>query len=58
MKRDTAETRIADEMNLGLDAFVLVDDDPAVRAEVEANAPPVLVVPLPASPARYRRTLD
>jgi FkbH-like protein len=48
---------LAEELNLGLDAFVFLDDDPAVRLEVEANAPGVTVVPLPRDPALYGPTL-
>ncbi len=46
------------ELNLGLDSFVLLDDDPAVRAEVEARLPEVHVVPLPSDPAAYCDTLS
>jgi len=49
---------LARELNLGLDAFVFVDDDPAMRMEVEANAPEVIVVPVPADPAQYCQTLS
>jgi FkbH-like protein len=48
---------LATELNLGLDAFVFVDDDPANRQEVAANAPGVTVVPMPADPADYCRAL-
>jgi FkbH-like protein len=48
---------LAAELNLGLDAFVFVDDDPANRQEVAANAPEVTVLPLPADPAQYCRAL-
>jgi FkbH-like protein len=48
---------LASELNLGLDAFVFVDDDPANRQEVAANAPGVTVLPLPADPADYCRIL-
>ncbi len=37
---------IAAELNLGLDSFVLLDDDPVERMEVEANCPQVTVIPL------------
>lgn len=37
---------LAGELNLGLDAFVFVDDNPAECAEVRANAPEVTVVEL------------
>jgi FkbH-like protein len=49
---------LADELNLGLDSFVFLDDDPAVRLEVETRVPDVHVVPLPVSPAEYCETLS
>ncbi|HVA85751.1 MAG TPA: HAD-IIIC family phosphatase, partial [Candidatus Saccharimonadales bacterium] len=50
-------TELTNETGLSADAFVFLDDDPAVRMEVEANAPGVLVVPLPAEPADRLATL-
>ena len=49
---------LAAELNLGLDAFVFMDDDPANRLEVETNAPGVIVVPLPPDAAAYCETLS
>ena len=49
---------LADELNLGLDSFVFVDDDPATRLEVKTRVPEVHVVPLPADAAAYCETLD
>lgn len=49
---------LAAELNLGLDAFVFLDDDPANHAEVSANAPGVTVVPMPADPTLYCQTLS
>ena len=49
---------LAEELNVGLDSFVFLDDDPANRAEVSANAPEVLVVPLPESPVSYTGILS
>src|SRR4029079_7402370 len=49
---------LADELNLGLDSFVFVDDDPATRLEVKTRVPDVHVVPLPADAADYCETLD
>lgn len=43
---------LADELNLGLDSFVFLDDDPAVRLEVETSVPQVTVVPL-TEPSQY-----
>lgn len=48
--KSTLLRELADELSFSLDAFVLLDDDPVVRSEVEANAPGVLVLPLPADP--------
>ena len=41
---------IAAELNVGLDSFVFVDNDPANQLEVRACAPEVLVLPLPPNP--------
>ncbi len=38
---------LAEELNLGLDSFVFVDDNPLECAEVEASCPGVLVLRLP-----------
>lgn len=38
---------LADELQLGLDSFVVVDDDPVECAEIEANCPGALVLRLP-----------
>lgn len=39
---------LADELGLGLDSFILVDDNPKECTEAEAAAPEVLALPLPA----------
>ena len=49
---------LAEELNLGLDSFVFVDDSPVERLEVETNAPEVIVVPMPKEPAHYVETLS
>jgi amino acid adenylation domain-containing protein/FkbH-like protein len=41
---------IANELNLGLDSFIFVDDNPVECAEVEANCPGVLTLQLPENP--------
>jgi amino acid adenylation domain-containing protein/FkbH-like protein len=41
---------LAKELNLGLDSFVFVDDNPVECAEVEANCPEVTVLQLPEPP--------
>lgn len=49
---------VARVLNLGLDAFVFVDDNPAERALVRQLLPMVAVPELPADPADWVRTLD
>jgi FkbH-like protein len=49
---------IADELNIGLDSIVFVDDNPIERAYVRAAHPTVRVVDLPADPADFPRVLD
>ncbi|MCM3874356.1 MAG: HAD-IIIC family phosphatase [Pyrinomonadaceae bacterium] len=41
---------LASELNLGLDSFIFIDDDPAVCYEVQANCPEVLTLQLPQEP--------
>lgn len=48
---------IADELSLGLDAMVLLDDNPVERALVRRLLPQVAVPELPDDPALYARTL-
>ena len=45
--------RLAAELNLGLDAFVFVDDSPANRAEMRANCPSVATAAFPPRLADY-----
>jgi FkbH-like protein len=42
---------LADELGLGLDSFILVDDNPKECREAQAGAPAVLALPLPARAA-------
>ena len=49
---------IADELSLGLDAFVFLDDNPAERAIVRQFLPQVAVPELPEDPAQYARVLS
>jgi FkbH-like protein len=46
---------IAEELNIGLDSIVFVDDNPAERLLVRDYLPQVLTVELPSDPALYRR---
>ncbi|MDQ2861453.1 MAG: HAD-IIIC family phosphatase [Pseudomonadota bacterium] len=48
---------IAESLNIGLDAMVLLDDNPAERAQVRAALPTVAVPELPADPAWFPWTL-
>ena len=48
---------IAEELSLGLDAMVLLDDNPAERGLVRKLLPQVAVPELPEEPAYYARTL-
>jgi len=49
---------IARQLNIGLDALVFVDDNPAERALVRQLAPEVAVPQMPDDPAGYIRALD
>lgn len=49
--------RIAQTLDLGLDALVLVDDNPAERQLVRRLVPEVDVIALPPEPSGYRRAL-
>ncbi|HEX9886202.1 MAG TPA: HAD-IIIC family phosphatase, partial [Longimicrobiales bacterium] len=44
---------IAEELNIGLDSLVFVDDNPLERAQVAAELPMVTVVELPSQPTGY-----
>lgn len=48
---------IAEELSLGLDSFVFLDDNPAERGLVREFLPQVAVPELPDDPALYARTL-
>lgn len=48
---------LAAELNLGLDAFVFVDDSRVECAEVRANCPEVLTIELPAESDRAARVI-
>lgn len=49
---------IAQELNLGLDAFAFLDDNPAERAEVSQALPEVAVPDMPDDPSGMLRALD
>ena len=48
---------IAQQLNIGLDSLVFVDDNPAERARVRESLPMVAVPELPKDPAHYVRCL-
>jgi FkbH-like protein len=50
--------RIAQDLNIGLDSLVFVDDNPAERALVRQLLPEVAVPEIPADPADYVRAVD
>jgi amino acid adenylation domain-containing protein/FkbH-like protein len=49
---------LARELDLGLDSFVFVDDNPVECAEVRAGCPEVMVLPLPGDDGAIPRTLE
>lgn len=46
-------TMIAQDLNIGIDSLVFLDDDPVERAQVRHFLPDVYVVELPKDPSRY-----
>jgi FkbH-like protein len=48
---------VSEELSLGLDAFVFLDDNPVERGIIRQMLPDVAVPELPADPALYARTL-
>ena len=48
---------IAEQLNIGLDSLVFMDDNPAECALVRSRLPEVLTIHLPNDPALYRATL-
>jgi len=46
--KSTSLAALAEELELGLDTFILVDDNPKECTEAQAGAPEVLALPLPA----------
>jgi FkbH-like protein len=56
--KPSALQRIAQDLELGLDSFVFVDDNPAERALMRQTLPQVAVPELPAAPELYARCLS
>ncbi|MEM9089168.1 MAG: FkbM family methyltransferase [Cyanobacteria bacterium P01_F01_bin.53] len=49
---------LAAELNLGLNSFIFIDDNPVECAEVQANCPEVLTLQLPTAPEKIPTFLD
>ncbi|MHA1959307.1 MAG: HAD-IIIC family phosphatase [Candidatus Thorarchaeota archaeon] len=49
---------LAQEINIGLDSMVFIDDSPVEREQVRQSLPEVMVVDLPENPRLYRQTLE
>lgn len=49
---------LAESLNLGLDSFIFIDDNPLECAEVRAHAPEVITLQLPDSPANFATFLN
>lgn len=49
---------LAEEINIGLDTVVFVDDLPQNREQIRQTLPQVLVLDMPPSPFLYRQTLE
>jgi FkbH-like protein/FkbM family methyltransferase len=49
---------LAAELNLGLDSFIFIDDNPVECAEVRAQCPQVLTLQLPAETDQWAQFLD
>ncbi|HMJ66305.1 MAG TPA: FkbM family methyltransferase, partial [Candidatus Binatia bacterium] len=49
---------LANELNLGLDSFIFIDDNPVDCADVRANCPEVLTLQLPPNPESFPSFLN
>lgn len=56
--KSLAIRRIASTLQLGIDSFVFVDDNPAEREQVRQAFPEIAVVDLPSDPAGYIAALE
>jgi FkbH-like protein len=56
--KDGSLRQIALRLNIGLDALVFFDDNPAERQLVRASLPEVAVIEVPDDPSLYARALD
>ena len=56
--KDRSILAIAQQLNIGLDAVVFFDDNPAERQLVRASLPDVTVIEVPEDPSLFVRALD
>ncbi len=49
--------KIAEQLNIGIDSFVFLDDNPAERAMMRQMLPQIVTVELPENPSLFSRTL-
>jgi FkbH-like protein len=56
--KDGSLRQVAQRLNIGLDALVFFDDNPAERQLVRASLPEVTVVEVPSDPSLFTRALD
>lgn len=49
---------IAEELNIGIDSLVFMDDNPVECEQVRQMLPQVVTVQMPKDPSRYRETLE
>jgi FkbH-like protein len=56
--KDRSLLRIAEELNIGLDALVFFDDNPAERQLVATSLPDVTVIEVPEDPSLFVQALD
>lgn len=56
--KSVALERIAEELRLGLDSFVFMDDNPAERRQIRMALPMVHVVEVPEDPAHFVAALE
>ncbi|MBW4635648.1 MAG: HAD-IIIC family phosphatase [Iphinoe sp. HA4291-MV1] len=57
-EKSTNLRELAEELNLGLDSFVFIDDSPVECLEVQTHSPEVTVITMPKEPAHYVETLS
>ena len=49
---------LAEDLNIGVDSLVFLDDNPVERDRVKTSAPEVFTVDMPDNPSFYRKTLE